>query len=402
MARLTPYFEVQSDLFRESGANASTSEALIMKYARAMRRYGSWGRFPPVRGTLHRVNESDLEDYAEAVERGYEHELAWSRPLTLDDLGLTYISLDDGHDRAYAAASLGLPLRVRVGQKNPLDPLAAYREPRPFVVQGITTRADNEGVHTALTPERAAIYAVQRAMLAESLAVVFCLDVSGLTPLSDVDARLEAKQHDPTWVLDEHEVQEAFENQDADALADAFTNLRDFAEYESADGGHLTYWTEAAIEMVDREKRDALLQGLLGLDPDTLLRAMTELREYRTLPFTVWVAVVGQQRYLTPIGLDRVVRITALRPLRNQLWSPEEREETGKDYPPDDPNQPQIFSDEDFFENMAVALPDQIVLWEQPARPGARLEYHGTDLTRAQAAFPELHLTNPWPYTQPF
>ena len=108
-----PYEEVQSDLFRESGANV-TDEDQIEEYVEAMEDYNGWGDFPPVHGGYNEVDEQDLEDWEEAVEGGYEHELVWSRPLEKSDLGTVYAVIEDGHHRAYAASRLGIPIRMRV------------------------------------------------------------------------------------------------------------------------------------------------------------------------------------------------------------------------------------------------------------------------------------------------
>lgn len=109
------YVEVQSGLFRESGVNASTNEETIDEYAGAMVSYdGTWGEFSPIHGVLQTVWEDDVEEYLEAEEEGLEHELAWSRPLTWHDVGIEYVAVEDGHNRAYAAASLHIPIRVKV------------------------------------------------------------------------------------------------------------------------------------------------------------------------------------------------------------------------------------------------------------------------------------------------
>lgn len=121
MPRLDRYVEVQSNLFRGSGVNASTSEELIERYARAMDGPSGWGRFPPIHGTVHIVDENDVEEYLEAEEHGYEHELDWSRPLSLGDVGLEYVSIDDGHNRAWAAKAVDIPIRVKVWE-NPSQP----------------------------------------------------------------------------------------------------------------------------------------------------------------------------------------------------------------------------------------------------------------------------------------
>lgn len=106
------YEELQSDLFRESGHNATFPEK-IDKYYKIMKDYDGWGPFPPIEyAGVSQVDEYDLEEYNEADEAGYAHELAWSRPISEADLGMWYAHLDDGHHRSYAARRLGIPLRV--------------------------------------------------------------------------------------------------------------------------------------------------------------------------------------------------------------------------------------------------------------------------------------------------
>lgn len=105
--------EVQPELFRGSGVNATTDfKTKIPKFVSYMRKNG-WGRMPPIRGGIHVVDEQDLDQYKEAEEGGYEHELDWSRPLTDDDLGVEYAYVTDGHNRAWAAHQSGIPIRVK-------------------------------------------------------------------------------------------------------------------------------------------------------------------------------------------------------------------------------------------------------------------------------------------------
>ena len=116
---MTPkYVEVQSSLFRESGANV-TDESKIDRYAKSMHRARGWGKFPAIHATLHEVSLEDFEDFVDASGDGVEHELAWSRPLDFNDIGRVYASIDDGHHRAYAASRMGIPLRVKKLKKNP-------------------------------------------------------------------------------------------------------------------------------------------------------------------------------------------------------------------------------------------------------------------------------------------
>jgi hypothetical protein len=105
-----PYQEVQSDLFRQSGVNA-TDIHQVRRITEEMYEFG-WEHFNPVRGIIQTVDEQDIEEFLEAQEEGYENELAWSRELMPEDLGLTYVNVEDGHHRAWAAKNTGLPIKV--------------------------------------------------------------------------------------------------------------------------------------------------------------------------------------------------------------------------------------------------------------------------------------------------
>ena len=110
----TKIVEIQSNLFQESGSNASTDEEKISEYMNAMKQYGGWGSFPPVTGTLSAISKTDFEIYQESEENGYAYELAYSRPLTESDVGTIILHVQDGHNRAYAAKRLGIPIKVKI------------------------------------------------------------------------------------------------------------------------------------------------------------------------------------------------------------------------------------------------------------------------------------------------
>ena len=103
---------VTSNLFRESGANVSHTPETIAKYAKAMKKYGGWGKFPPIYGRVETVTSDDVERYAEWDKAGYAHELVYSRPLTIKDIGKRIVQIENGHNRAYAAAELGINIPV--------------------------------------------------------------------------------------------------------------------------------------------------------------------------------------------------------------------------------------------------------------------------------------------------
>jgi len=134
-ARTPAYIEIASDLFRESGYNATDFDQ-VDRYAASMKRAGGWGRFPPISGQIGTVDEGDLQNYRDAEEGGFEHELAWSRPLTDADLGRDYVAIEDGHHRAHAARMNRIPIRVRpfTWGKGPWTAaeIRRYREESPY------------------------------------------------------------------------------------------------------------------------------------------------------------------------------------------------------------------------------------------------------------------------------
>ena len=107
-----PYQEVQSDLFRQSGVNA-TDIHQVRRVTEEMYEFG-WDHFNPIRGLIQTVDQQDIDEFLEAQEEGYESELAWSRELTQEDLGLDYVNVEDGHHRAWAAKNNNLPIRVYI------------------------------------------------------------------------------------------------------------------------------------------------------------------------------------------------------------------------------------------------------------------------------------------------
>lgn len=285
-------------------------------------------------------------------------------------------------------------------KKNPLDPHAFDTEADPFIIQGMPTHAAmHVGVHTANTYDRAMVYAVQRAMLDGTLAVVFHVDVSGLTPLPDRDAMLKASE-DVGYLFDAMDgLLDATDVDDTDTATELLEEYQEKAEPYSSDDGVPTTWVEGATQALETASNDGLIAALLDLDGDQLTLALKSLRDRGALPAAVWMEVVGQQRYMVPIGLDRIVQVDLIRPLRDELWTYEEMQEEDI-YPPDDPSIPEIFCPEMFYEDQAC--PDIHTVY---TRPGSRrqVEYHGTDIVRALLAFPELKdvLVNPWPYAQP-
>lgn len=297
---------------------------------------------------------------------------------------------------------------------NPLDPFAYDQEPRPFTPgRTPTTREQQLGVHTT-TQERAVVYAVQRASQTvtplkdeePNCGIILALDASGLTPLPDTDAALKASWETETIkeLLREPIIIKAIQDNDAETLAEEIHQYLDRSEYQG-DGYLIENWFEGVWQQQEIYQQSSILSVLDDLDPDELLTVMTEALTTDEIPLEYWMEATEQRRYMAPFGLDRVVSIQAVRPVRPELWghSSDDPENALKisDYPEDDPDQPQIFSDVSIWED--DWLPDLATLWNNPDLTEAtNVEYHGTDITRTKQAFPQLAeiLVSPWPYTQ--
>lgn len=291
--------------------------------------------------------------------------------------------------------------RPKRPKANPLDPYAYDTEPRPFTIPGVrrVSREEQIGVHTT-TFMLAILYAVQRAAIhgnlsggAPNCGIVFKLDTAGLKPLPDVDAMQRATYDDLSELLDDAGVQEALAEQDAEMLADALNEVFEF--YDGDPSKRVTTWREAIMDLEGTEQPAAL--SLQMLDPMEQLDALSAAQQ-GLVPMQVYSAAVQQQRYMDIIGLDRLLAVYAIRPVEEELitYGDEDYDD------PDREDRPQRFTDE-WLDSAEDFKPSTVVLWERAEAPGARVEYHGTDISRAQSAFPELArlLVSPWPYTQP-
>lgn len=305
-------------------------------------------------------------------------------------------------------------------RRNPLDPYAYDTEDYPFVTkQRAPVREEQLGVHT--TPELpvAILYAVQRASFditpldpddEPNCGVVFSLDTTGLEPLPDVDAAIAASQNRVALdeMLDDPGISQALYAGNAEELAEYVDEYVDIYgdAYDDTGWPPDTYLEAAWREIEDRHAR-GLLYLLRDLVPEDLLRDLEYAREHDNVPMELWMEVVQQRRYMSVIGLDRLQAVHLVRPVRWKLWGNEADDEVqgfdeSPDYAPENPDEPQIFAYPEDFLAGDIAEPDMVEVFSQPTR-GHVIEFHGTDLTRALSAFPELAdvLRSPWPYTQP-
>jgi hypothetical protein len=302
--------------------------------------------------------------------------------------------------------------------RNPLDPYAYDEEGHPFSPKTGATREQQLGVHTTPEEEVAVLYAVQRSSYEitpldeddpPNCGVVFELDVTGFEPLPDVDAAITAAQNVDavTQLLEDPTVAQALWAEDAEELAERVNEyVETWGDDYQGDGWPPDTYVEAAWRTISERHTFGILYLLRDLIPEDLIKDLAHAREEGNVPLELWMEVVQQRRYMSRIGLDRLRSVQLVRPVRWKLWGndPEDEErgfDEDPDYAPDDPDEPQIFAWPDEFAAGDIPVPDMVEVFKQSVG-GSQLEYHGTDLSRALSAFPELasELRSPWPYTQ--
>jgi len=266
-------------------------------------------------------------------------------------------------------------------RRNPLDPYAYDNEPHPFEAGKLVGGggSSQHGVHTSPNFDIAAVYAIRRSKQPGSgCGVVLALDVDGLDPISDIDAEVFSRMG--SWVFDDFEFFELDSEEGyGDAVADAV---------DSADAKYLRYMLEDLKSMHDMGEYDdpddpddweymltrtkhigdelKVIDVLLGLPDDDLVFEMRAGLDGDGFSYSTWSAVIEQRRYFDPIDIDRLISVLC-------VWEPDE-------WDADDPN---------------TIDPITEVIWQNSDLDGSdvdQVDYHGTDLTRAQKAFPELKL----------
>jgi len=299
----------------------------------------------------------------------------------------------------------------RQPRRNDLDPRAWDREPYP--AGRSPKRQLKIGVHTTPDFDLAMLYGIQKASAQGEIAkgdpncaVVFRLDTTGLSAKHDIDA-LHAVEWDAPGVVEvlkDKTVRKAVQSGDGLAAAEAIRDAVEMweSQSEASRSWQATVWADIAGDTGRR-----LLATLAeDVDEANLLGVLRDFYKHGELPLSLWAEAVQQFRYLVPIGITRVLTITAVRPVEDEMLNPNELEDTD-----DDPAQPQRMFDEDVWAGSYT--PDLVELWANPHPRRVqrdlergwqrREEFHGTDLVRARQAFPALRevLVSPWAYTQP-
>lgn len=294
-------------------------------------------------------------------------------------------------------------------RRNPLDPDAHARDPHPTALA--RGRDDRRGVHTTPDKLTAIWYAMVKAShspLADNdTGVLLQLDCQGLEAHPDFDAEVERKH---TYLRDlaylvggEFELDPDSERDHERLISLIEGDLEDFApEHLTQEGDSvLSTFYYSALGRGEGNQRvlGALLEMAEGSSYDAGEIIETLTKYYKSgdredLPLTWFAYAMQQWRYFVPIGFDRVVRVEVVQPWNDYLYdeelSPEQLEEAEASGLP-------FFVLSDTYD-MDASYFETVTVYAKKSRPGARLEWHGTNLSRARAAFPRLasKIVNPW------
>jgi len=234
--------------------------------------------------------------------------------------------------------------------------------------------ADYDGVHTASEKIIAEAYAMGSwSQLQESYPVVVTLDVSGLTPVPDVDAMLRGAEAADELI---REYRKRIES------GETFDDLIEDDDYREAEASVGDVPAAFIFEDVGRHVVQSIRDYAEAEGEDEEEVFATFLRGGE-LPPGVLTRLVGQQRYMTDFDLDRIVRIEAIKPWWSAVLT---------SFDDDDVEQLEargftVFTLDDWPHFHS----DTLVLYEAPdAKERSDVEYHGTTSVAIEQAFPGL------------
>jgi hypothetical protein len=286
--------------------------------------------------------------------------------------------------------------------RNPLDPGAWLREEHRFDLPG--EGADIRlGVHATTNVYAALAYAVHKASQEGDLpggepncGIVLMLDLDGLKPIPEADALVISQDQDVVACEMRMDRRILESVGDDSALIEA---VRDFIEdqymFDEGKGERPfepwfeAYWKEFVYEL-DPFVILGVLEQLSYDNPEYFVAVIRNAIKTDEFPLELWAEAIGQWRFMTSVGFDRLISVCAVHPVEAYMVDDPE-------FDPDDKEGPTV------FDMMEVGAPRVVTLWETNSGIPVNAMYHGTDVLRARKAFPEIErfIKCPWPYGQP-
>jgi hypothetical protein len=253
------------------------------------------------------------------------------------------------------------------------------------------------------TPEVARTAATRRAVGRFNTGVLLLLDTQGLEAHPDHDAVLERKHtylRDLAWLVAGEFELDPEVLQDHDRLIGLIEgDLEDILTEHYIEAGDGVLGTIYHGPMGRGEGNQRILGALLELaedgGADEIIEVLTKYyksNDRDDLPLEWFAYAMQQWRYFVPIGCDRLVRVEIVRPWDDYLH------EDLAEMSSDDRTGLPMFDLQSVYDGIDEGDFETQVVYEKKPRPGARLEWHGTDLSRARSAFPRVagKIVNPW------
>jgi len=292
-------------------------------------------------------------------------------------------------------------------RRNPLDPDAHARDPHPTALA--RGRDDRRGVHTTPDKLTAIWYAMMKASHSppgeDDTGVLFLLDTQGLEAHPDFDAEIERKHtylRDLAWLVTGEFELDPENLQDHDRLADLIRgDLEDYETEHQVDVGNSVlstiYFGPMGRGVGNQRILGALLEMAEGGDADEIIEVLKKYyksNDLEDLPLEWFAYAMQQWRYFVPVGFDRVVRVEIVRPWNDYLYDETDHDALNEAESSGLP----FFMLDDVYSGLDEGDFETATVYERKPRPGARLEWHGTNVARARAAFPQLasKIENVW------
>lgn len=295
-------------------------------------------------------------------------------------------------------------------KRNSLDPFSWRTETHRFDLPG-EGEDIRLGVHTT-TESGAIAYAVHKASQEGDLddeepncGIVLMLDTSGLQPLPEGDAPIVAKYE--SVVIDQiiyEGIDRILKQGTKQELADAVIELVNMS-IESDPKDMPTTWWGAYVEETELADDNpwrifSILEEIATKSPTKLRTILKKTFKDSSFPLELWADTISQWRYMVPIGMMRLLAVSAVHPVDPCLYNDEDDEDDDLKEDPDLPTRMRL----DYLN------PETVVLWNAGSKQlrlafmkATNIEYHGTDVSRARQAFPELSdvIRCPWKVGQP-
>jgi hypothetical protein len=363
--------------------------------------------FGELAGDLDRVYQigTDPETVAREIEWSYDtvtgpgdlyeavEEAAYAQGIEVDDVVGLRVHDTALHPGGLMGTEYAYAVEATVvsweGEENPLKPGAYKTETDRRVGRTDVPEDAYYGVHLTDDELMALRYAAAKAT-GGNVPVILTVETQGLEALPDVDAPVAQESYgdrvEDALTSLEDEIRDAIESGDRWATGDLVEEA--FAvewpeEAPQLEGG--ASWDDAVADTMEARQGERIAYALMNVASDDL-DAFSDLFETAVagnpLPLEFWARAINQWKFDNEIGPDRLLAVSITPSVYAELW--DEDEQGPK---PAEIDGQVVFSFQEAEEGDWA--PEISEVWSAGLE-GSRPMYHGTDWSRAAAAFPEV------------